>query len=127
MFFGVLVDLNLCYCSYDKWSTCKLYHTPSHIILAVFNDSYLVSRQNDIWQSLKFDMTLGSTSNTSDIHYNHYWASDCCLMPIQQFFSYIMARTSGQTKDDKIGICWNQNNLSEWRDMSTRRLFVSVT
>jgi hypothetical protein len=22
------------------------------------------------------------------------WVSDCCLMPIQQFFSYIMARTS---------------------------------
>jgi len=22
------------------------------------------------------------------------WASDCCLTPIQQFFSYIMARTS---------------------------------
>ena len=45
---------------------------------------------------------------------------------------------SGQTKDYKIGICWfsakhaalgrkskdrlarNQNNVSEWRDMSTR-------
>jgi hypothetical protein len=22
------------------------------------------------------------------------WVSDCCLMPIQQYFSYIMARTS---------------------------------
>ena len=24
----------------------------------------------------------------------NFWVSDCCLMPIQQFFSYIMARTS---------------------------------
>ena len=48
---------------------------------------------------------------------------------------------SGQTKDYKIGICcfsakhavlrrkskdrlaWNQNNVSEWSDMSIRRLF----
>jgi hypothetical protein len=47
---------------------------------------------------------------------------------------------SGQTKDFKIGICcfsakhaalrrkskdwlaWNQNNVSEWSDMSTRKL-----
>jgi hypothetical protein len=51
---------------------------------------------------------------------------------------------SGQTKDYKIGICcfsakhealrskskdwlaWNQNNVSEWSDMSARRL-VSVS
>jgi hypothetical protein len=26
--------------------------------------------------------------------YNLQWVSDCCLMPIQQFFSYIIARTS---------------------------------
>ena len=32
---------------------------------------------------------------------------------------------SGQTKDYKIGIYWlvrNQNNVSEWSDMSTRGL-----
>ena len=52
---------------------------------------------------------------------------------------------SGQTKDYEIGICcfsakhtalrrksrdWlarNQNNVSEWSDMSTRRLLVSVS
>ena len=52
---------------------------------------------------------------------------------------------SGQTKDYAIGICcvsakyavlrsiskeWlarNQNNVSEWSDMSTRRLLVSVS
>jgi hypothetical protein len=25
---------------------------------------------------------------------NFEWVSDCCFTPIQQFFSYIMARTS---------------------------------
>ena len=28
------------------------------------------------------------------IHLLREWVSDCCLMPIQQFFSYIVARTS---------------------------------
>jgi hypothetical protein len=40
--------------------------------------------------------------------------SDCCLMPNQQCFSHVMARTSYR------GTFNNQNNVSEWIDMSTR-------
>jgi hypothetical protein len=36
----------------------------------------------------KNDVTIDSYSLLRE------WMSDCCLMPIQQFFSYIMARTS---------------------------------
>jgi hypothetical protein len=68
-------------------------------------------------------------SNTSSI--SKEWVSDCCLLPIQQFFSYIMARTSigiycfsakpvalrGKTKD---WLARNQNNVFEWSGKSIR-------
>jgi hypothetical protein len=62
-----------------------------------------------------------------------------------QLVTYKMVSWSGQTKDYKIGICYfsakhsalrrknkdwlarNQNNVSEWSDMSTPQTVVSVS
>jgi hypothetical protein len=35
--------------------------------------------------------------------------SDSCLMPIQQFFSYIMARTNFQRDDDEVSFALEQH------------------
>jgi hypothetical protein len=78
--------------------------------------------------------------------------SDCCLMPTQQFFSYIMLRTIFfPWDDDEVSqlcdwfkpktiklvfvakyaalrrksidlLAWNQDSVSKWNDMSIRRL-----
>jgi hypothetical protein len=45
------------------------------------------------------EITLSGSHSGNSFEFNHIlnptiWVSDCCLAPIQQFFSYIMARTS---------------------------------
>ena len=49
--------------------------------------------------------------------YQYEWVSDCCLMPIQQFFSYIMVRTN----DDEVRfytntLSWIFIVLSHWNN-----------
>jgi hypothetical protein len=42
-----------------------------------------------------FEPWLGQTKDfKTDICCCWEWVSDCCLTPIQHFFSYVMARTS---------------------------------
>ena len=41
--------------------------------------------------------------------YGSLRVSDCCLTPIQQFFSYSMARTSFQRDDDEVRFVLDQH------------------
>jgi hypothetical protein len=44
-----------------------------------------------------------STSTPPSLSWNYtmkVWVSDCCFTPTQQFFSYIMARTSSFSRGD---------------------------
>jgi len=49
----------------------------------------LISDQNLQFKNFVQDPTRRIPNNLGD-----EWASDCCLTPTQQFFSYIMTRTS---------------------------------
>ena len=50
------------------------------------------------------------------------WASDCCLMPNEQFFSYIMARTSYIWWDDDVRFVLDQHAyLDPYSDSSQKQ------
>ena len=48
------------------------------------------------------------------------WMSDCCLMPTQQFFSYIMARTSSNFQwDDDVNFILDQHASLDFYNASS--------
>ena len=64
------------------------------------------------------DKTIRVKHRTRNLTKNwNEWVSDCCLTPIQQFFSYIMARTSYFLIRCLWGLlCWIFIVLAHWNN-----------
>jgi hypothetical protein len=71
----------------EMYSICCGNHNDSHYLLFTFQN-WVTQTQTDDLMSHKLSPLLYRLPWWSE------WVSDCCSMPIQQFFSYIMARTS---------------------------------
>jgi midasin (ATPase involved in ribosome maturation) len=53
-------------------------------------------------------------ANQNELDFNNEWVSDCCLMPNEQFFSYIFERTSYiQWDDNDVYFVLDQHVLLE--------------
>ena len=54
------------------------------------------------------------------LFYNNEWMNNCCLSPIQQFFSYIMPRR------EQLGFQWDDDEVRFVLDQHAKLDFYSV-
>ena len=55
---------------------------------------YMLTTRSSNCSMLMLALSVNNYINSMKHFYLQEWVSDCCLMPAQQFFSYIMARRS---------------------------------
>ena len=82
---------NYIYLTQVAWILSKFVCCPFYYDQIKFYCTYFLDFNGDL---LSFVCFLFFTLLGPGMSSVKEWVSDCCLMPIQQFFSYIMARTS---------------------------------
>ena len=70
----------------ERWWPLTRLHYPTVSITSLLTCGNQNTRSIDMWPLYLYDILF--------INLFSWWVSDCCLMPAQQFFSYIVGRTS---------------------------------
>ena len=70
----------------ERWWPLTRLHYPTVSITSLLTCGNQNTRSIDVWPLYLYDILF--------INLFSWWVSDCCLTPAQQFFSYIVGRTS---------------------------------